>query len=68
ARAEAEAWAAGTSGAGRGLRGEVAFLSPYYRVRIGEFGSRAQAEAALDAVRAVYPEAFLVPDLVTVYE
>jgi hypothetical protein len=67
-RAAVEAWAQTASGAARGLRGEVAYLEPYYRVRLGAFASREEAEAALAAVRAAYPEAFLVPDLVTVYE
>lgn len=44
----------------------VAYLQPYYRVRMGAFATRAQAEAALALVRQRYPEAFLVPDLVTV--
>ena len=65
-RAEAEAWSRGQGGAAAGLRGEVAYLEPYYRVRLGAFASRAAAEEALAAVRAAYPEAFLVPDLVTV--
>ena len=67
-RAEVEAWAQTAGGAARGLRGEVAYLEPYYRVRLGAFASREEAEAALAAVRAAYPEAFLVPDLVTVFE
>jgi hypothetical protein len=65
-RAEAEAWSRGQGGAAGGLRGEVAYLEPYYRVRLGAFASRAAAEEALTAVRAAYPEAFLVPDLVTI--
>jgi hypothetical protein len=65
-RAEAEAWARGQGGPAGGLRGEVAYLQPYYRVRLGEFESRDEAELALAAVRARYPEAFLVPDLVTI--
>ncbi len=67
-RGEVEAWSQTAGAPARGLRGEVAFLSPYYRVRVGEFGTREGAEAALAAVRSVYPEAFLVPDLVTVYQ
>jgi hypothetical protein len=65
-RAEAEAWSRGQGGPAGGLRGEVAYLQPYYRVRVGEFESRDEAEAALAAVRGRYPEAFLVPDLVTI--
>jgi hypothetical protein len=65
-RTEAEAWSRGQGGAARGLRAEVAWLQPYYRVRLGAFASREDAEVALAAVRAQYPEAFLVPDLVTI--
>jgi len=65
-RGAAEAWSRSLSGSGAGMRGEVAWLQPYYRVRLGAFASRAEAEEALAAVRTEYPEAFLVPDLVTV--
>ncbi len=44
----------------------MAYLQPYYRVRMGAFATREDAEAALALVRRQYPEAFLVPDLVTV--
>ena len=67
-RAEAEGWASGQAGAGARLRGEVAYLQPYYRVRLGAFASRNEAEEALAVVRTRYPEAFLVPDLVTITE
>ncbi len=67
-RAEAEAWSGAQGGAAGRLRGEVAYLQPYYRVRLGAFASRAEAEEALAGVRARYPEAFLVPDLVTITE
>jgi hypothetical protein len=65
-RAEAEAWSREQGGPSGRLRGEVAYLQPYYRVRLGAFASRSEAEEALAGVRARYPEAFLVPDLVTV--
>ena len=56
------------SGAPAALDPVVVYLQPYYRVRLGAFASDAQAEAALAFVRAEYPEAFLVPDVVTVVE
>ena len=56
------------SGAPASLDPVVVYLQPYYRVRLGAFASDAQAEAALAFVRAEYPEAFLVPDVVTVTE
>jgi len=35
---------------------------PYYRVRIGRFPSRSNAEPALSAVRAAFGDALLVPE------
>jgi hypothetical protein len=68
-RAEAAAWwrdARGTAGAPADLTPEVAYLQPYYRVRLGAFEFRDEAERALAFVRARYPEAFVVPDRVTI--
>lgn len=45
---------------------EVAWKAPYYRVRVGAFASRGQAQQALETVTARFPEAFIVPDRVTV--
>lgn len=44
----------------------VAYLQPYYRVRMGAFQFENDARQALETVRRQYPEAFIVPDLVTV--
>ncbi len=71
ARDAAVVWwtrARGRSGAPAGLDPIVAYLSPYYRVRLGAFGSEDEAEAALAFVRSEYPDAFLVPDVVTIVE
>ena len=45
---------------------DVAWKAPYYRVRVGAFASRAAAQPRLDAVQEQYPDAFLVPDTVTI--
>lgn len=45
---------------------KVAWRQPYYRVRIGRFASRSEAERALDTVSRQYSDAFIVPDRVTV--
>jgi len=55
-------------GAPRTMEAVVAYLQPYYRVRLGAFATRDDAEAALALVRREYPEAFLVPDTVTVMQ
>ena len=71
ARDAAAAWwtrARGRSGAPAGLDPIVAYLQPYYRVRLGAFACEDEAEAALAFVRTEYPDAFLVPDVVTVVE
>lgn len=68
-RAEAVQWwegAQSAAGAPDEMEVQVAYLQPYYRVRMGAFATREEAEAALALVRRQYPEAFLVPDLVTV--
>lgn len=44
----------------------VVYIQPYYRVRIGNFTSRESAEQALDFLSRRFPEAFIVPDTVTV--
>ena len=68
-RGEAMDWWAGAQrqpGAPATLEASVAYAQPYYRVRLGAFADREEAEAALALVRRQYPEAFLVPDTVTV--
>ncbi len=49
-----------------GLHPDVAFNRPYYRVRLGAFEYRSEAEAALPLIRRRFAEAFIVPDRVTV--
>jgi hypothetical protein len=46
---------------------EVAWRAPYYSVRVGAFASRSSAQRTLSAVQQQYPDAFLVPDTVTIY-
>ena len=72
--AEAETWwrSLGASqrplglGAQQTLLLDVAWKPPYYRVRLGAFASRAEARDALALVKRRYPDAFLVPDVVTI--
>jgi hypothetical protein len=45
---------------------DVAWRPPYYRVRIGSFANRSEAERALAVVARRFPEAFAVPATVTV--
>ena len=68
-RSEADAWwqrARPASGAPRDMDLRIAYQQPYYRVRMGGFATREEADQALALVRQQYPDAFLVSDLVTV--
>ena len=44
----------------------VAWRAPYYRVQVGRFATRAEADRALSVVSQRFPEAFPVPSTVTV--
>lgn len=44
----------------------VRFRQPYYRVRVGNFTSRAEAEQLLGRLNDAFDTAFVVPDEVTV--
>ena len=68
-RGEAVGWwerAQSQPGAPETLEALVAYRQPYYRVQLGAFATREEADRALALVRRQYPEAFVVPDLVTV--
>lgn len=70
-RADALRWfqsVRGTAGAPAEMEAVMAYVQPYYRVRLGAFADRADADRAVPLVRREYPEAFVVPDLVTVIE
>ncbi|MEM6647763.1 MAG: SPOR domain-containing protein [Bacteroidota bacterium] len=49
-----------------GLDAEVVYMQPYYRVRLGNFTSRSQAQSLLGLLRARFDRALIVPDRVTV--
>lgn len=40
----------------------VVWQAPLYRVRLGPFASRSQAESVLSAAQETFPDAFVVPD------
>jgi hypothetical protein len=44
----------------------VVYMQPYYRVRIGNFTSRGDAQRALAAIERQFPGSFIVPDTVTI--
>lgn len=44
----------------------VVYIQPYYRVRIGNFTSRDAADRARSFLAQRFPDAFIVPDAVTV--
>ncbi len=64
--AEARDWWDAQQGVPDELQPEVAYIQPYYRVRLGAFEFRQAADSMLSRVRRQYPDAFLVPDLVTI--
>ena len=69
ARADADAWWSAEqrrSGFEAPLDAYVVRLDGLYKVRMGAFTNRADAESALQLVRTRFPDAFLVPDLVTI--
>lgn len=73
AEEEAKAWwqAEQSTGAAPGLFPDdlpiyTVYRQPYYRVRVGNFTSRAAAERARTYLARRFPEAFIVPDTVTI--
>lgn len=69
--AEVEQWWTALSERPEGLRQDeapvaVAWRQPYYRVRVGTFVSRKEAELALPLLKQHFGTAFIVPDRVTV--
>ncbi len=49
---------------GEELPAYIVFIPPFYRVRIGDFTSRADAEVVLDYFREKFRDAWIVPDKV----
>ena len=45
---------------------DVVWKAPYYRVQVGSFASREEAQEALDRISRRFSDAFLVPATVTV--
>jgi hypothetical protein len=46
----------------------LVFRQPYYRVRVGNFLSRAEAQTFMDLIERQFPNAFILPDKVRVGE
>lgn len=42
----------------------VLFEDPYYKVRIGDFRTKVEAEGFLKHISNIYPEGFVVPDYI----
>ncbi len=55
-----------TSMASGSLPVYLKYVQPYYRVRVGNFATREEAEIALQVVLARFPRAFIAVDRVTV--
>ena len=68
-RSDAVAWWSGARsepGAPASMEATVGYQQPYYRVRLGAFATREEADGALALVRRRFPDAYVVPDTVTV--
>ena len=48
------------------MRSYVSFDEPYFRVNVGNFRTRLEAEAALENLRAIYPQAIIVRDVLDI--
>jgi hypothetical protein len=44
------------------MRSYVIFEEPYFRVNVGNFRTRLEASAALENLKAAYPQAFIIRD------
>jgi hypothetical protein len=44
------------------IRAYLSFKEPYYRVRVGDFRTRLEAEGFIKSVKAEYPNAFVTAD------
>ncbi len=42
------------------------YRQPYYRIRLGDFATRSEADNALAFIQQRFPNAFVIPDMVTV--
>lgn len=60
--------AEGVKGLSEELRIHIEYQAPYYKVRIGDFLNREQAEKALPVVQKRFEDAWVVPDQVEIYE
>ena len=72
ARGQAEARHAQVKAAFPGMRSYIMFNSPYWRVKVGDFRTRAEAEAAMAELRHAFPSMAaymrIVRDKINTYE
>ena len=48
----------------QGTEAYLSFKEPYYRVRVGDFRSRIEAEGFLQKIKGEYPNAFAVSEII----
>ena len=48
----------------QGTEAYLSFKEPYYRVRVGDFRSRIEAEGFLQKIKSEYPNAFAVSEMI----
>ena len=63
---EVQSWLDSNSEAAPALPVYRVYMQPYYRVRVGNFGSREAAERARNFLSQRFPDAFIVPDTVEI--
>lgn len=50
------------------IKAQIEFESPNYKVRVGNYGNRFDANSDLQEVLTFYPNAFIVKDLISIDE
>lgn len=47
------------------VKAYITFREPYYRVRVGDYRNRLEANQLLEAIRKIYPDAWIIQENIT---